>query len=91
VRLDAREKGATDVSAGGEDGGDGERWDWDREGGLLRTMLRRWLRVMPVARSRPISRVRSTTESESVLATPSTPMMAARASSAKPRASSVSI
>ena len=36
-----------------------------------RTIARTWLRVMPTARSRPSSRVRSKTESASVLTMPS--------------------
>jgi hypothetical protein len=46
-----------------------------------RTMRRNCHRVMPTARSRPISLVRSITDSASVLTMPSTAMTSDRASS----------
>ncbi len=45
-----------------------------------RTMARTWLRVMPTARSRPSSRVRSKTESARVLTMPSRAIMTASSS-----------
>ena len=47
-----------------------------------RIMDRTWRRFMPTARSRPISRVRSKTESMSVFTIPMSAMSTARASSA---------
>ena len=46
-----------------------------------RTIIRTWRRRMPTARSRPISRVRSKTESISVLTTPIKAITIASASS----------
>jgi len=54
-----------------------------------RTMDRSWARVWPTARSRPISRVRSNTDSIRVLTMPMSAMMMASASSAYTRPSSV--
>ena len=47
-----------------------------------RIVPRSWLRVMPTARSRPISWVRSTVESASVLPMPRSAMTIARPSRA---------
>ncbi len=47
-----------------------------------RIMVRTWRRRMPTARSRPISRVRSKTESMSVFTIPIAAMSTARASRA---------
>ena len=47
-----------------------------------RTMARSWRRVIPTARSNPTSRVRSITESASVLTMPSTAMRTASPSRA---------
>lgn len=76
------EQCGTNASAGGEAGGTASDGTGIAGVDSQRTMLRTWLRVIPMTRSRPISRVRSTTESASVLAMPCTPMMTARASSA---------
>ena len=47
-----------------------------------RIMVRTWRRRMPTARSRPISRVRSNTESMSVFTIPMSAMITARPSRA---------
>jgi len=56
-----------------------------------RTVARTCARVMPIARSKPISRVRSWTDRANVLAMPSTAMTIANASSAYTRLSTLSI
>jgi hypothetical protein len=53
-----------------------------------RTIRRTWRRVMPTARSIPISRVRSKVASTSVLASPKRLTITASASSTSKRASS---